>query len=130
MTPPYREYRREAYPRDPFDRGPRRPGPRPAPRKRSNAAVPAAVAVLLLGLVVGHYSILVPALLGIALLYVAVSFVSSRLNPFAIGFYLTVKPSWAAIGAVALIGIVLLATSYAYYVSGFGPIAPGIPRLP
>ncbi|MCI4349697.1 MAG: hypothetical protein L3J93_05725 [Thermoplasmata archaeon] len=99
-------------------------------RKRSHAAIPLAVAILLVGLFLGRYSILVPALLGVTLLWVALTFLSSRLNPFAIGFYLTVKPSWAAIGSVALIGVLLLATSYGYYVAGLGPIAPGLGRVP
>lgn len=110
---------------------PRRPGRRaPRERRRSNAAIPAALAVLVVGLALGHYTILVPGLLGLALLSVAVSFLSSRINPFSVAFYLTVKPSWTAIGTVVGVGLVLLLAAYGYYLSGFGPLVPGLARLP
>ncbi|HEV2428453.1 MAG TPA: hypothetical protein VGV64_01210 [Thermoplasmata archaeon] len=102
----------------------------PRERRRSNAAIPAALAVLLVGLALGHYTILVPGLLGLALLSVAVSFLSSRINPFSVAFYLTVKPSWTAIGTVVGVGLVLLLAAYGYYLSGFGPLVPGLSRLP
>ena len=98
--------------------------------RRSNAAIPVAVLVLLVGLLLGKFSILVPAALGLVLLYTSLAFLSSRLNPFSIGFYLTVKPSWTAIGVLVLLGLVLLFAAYAYYTSGFGPILPGLGHLP
>ncbi len=110
------------------DRGyrPRRPSgalPRRSDDTRSNAAVPAALAVLIAGLVLGHYGFLLPALFGFALLAVALSFVSSHLNPFSIAFYLTVKPSWIAIGTLVLVGVLLLGLAYSEFTSGMGAIA-------
>lgn len=99
-------------------------------RRRSHAAVPLAVVLLFAGLFLGTFSVLIPALLGIGLLYVALTFLSSRVNPFSIGFYLTVKPSWAAIGVVVLAGLLLIATAYTFYATGFGPIAPGFRHIP
>jgi hypothetical protein len=98
--------------------------------KRSHAAIPVAVVVLIIGLLLGKFSILVPGLLGLLLLYTALSFLSTRLNPFSVGFYLTVKPSWTAIGVLVLLGFVLLYAAYAFYLSGFGPILPGLHHLP
>ena len=94
------------------------------PPKRSHAAVPLAVVLLFIGLIVGAYTVIVPALLGIFLLTTGLSFLSTRLNPFSIGFYLTTKPSWTAVGLVFLAGFVLLGTAYGYFVSGFAPILP------
>lgn len=120
----------EERPYRPAYRRPRRPAERAPPRKRSNAAIPLAIALFLAGLVLGQYSILIPALLGVGLVYVALSFLSSRLNPFSLSFYLTVKPSWLSIGTLAFVGLVLVGIAYGYYTAGFGPIAPGIPRIP
>jgi hypothetical protein len=53
------------------------------------------------------------------------SFLSARLNPFAIGFYLTTKPSWTAIGVVFLTAVVLLYSAYAFFVHGIAPVIPG-----
>ena len=117
----------------PAPRRPRRPSSRPpggAPKRRSHAAIPLALVVFLVGILLGPYSILIPALLGIGLVYVSLSFLSSRLNPFSLSFYLTVKPSWLSIGTLALVGIGLVGLAYGYYVSGVGPIAPGVPHLP
>ncbi|HEV2519853.1 MAG TPA: hypothetical protein VGX00_04440 [Thermoplasmata archaeon] len=114
----------------PADRRPRRGRDRAPVRKRSNAAIPVALAVFLAGIILGQYSVLIPGLLGIGLVYVAISFLSSRLNPFSLSFYLTVKPSWLAIGTLAFVGLVLVGVAYGYYVSGLGPFAPGVPRLP
>lgn len=112
-------------------RPPRR-APEEAPVRRSNAAVPVAIVVVIAGLLLGTYSLLFAALLGLLLLGVAVSFLSSRINPFSVGFYLTVKPSWTAIGVVALGGVVLFASVYLYWVHGMGDIVPGVraPRPP
>jgi hypothetical protein len=99
-------------------------------RKRSNAAIPLAIVVFLAGVILAHYSILIPGLLGVGLVYVALSFLSSRLNPFSLSFYLTVKPSWLSIGTLAFVGLALVGVSYAYYVSGLGPFAPGLSHLP
>ena len=107
----------------------RRPTPPPV-RRRSHAAIGLALAVFFAGLVLGLYSILIPALLGVGLLYVAFSFLSSRLNPFSLSFYLTTKPSWLSIGTLAFVGLVLVGVAWGYYANGFGPIAPGIHHLP
>jgi hypothetical protein len=122
----------EGYEPAPYRPPRRRPARRPPPKpsKRSNAAIPVAIALFLAGLILGEYSILVPALIGIGLVYVALSFLSSRLNPFSLSFYLSVKPSWLSIGTLAFVGLILVAVAYGYYVSGLGPLAPGIPRLP
>lgn len=104
-------------------RGPRTRPPEEVAR-RSNAAMPLTVAFLLAGLLFGAYSIVVPALLGGVLLLTGLSFLSSRLNPFSIGFYLTTKPSWPAIGLVFVSALVLLVAAYGYYVSGIAPLIP------
>ena len=105
---------------------------RPAPTKvrHSHAAVPVAAFLLLVGLILGHYTVLIPALLGLVMLYTALSFLSTRLNPFSVGFYLTVKPSWTAIGVLVLLGFVLLFVAYSYYRSGYGPVLPAIAKFP
>jgi hypothetical protein len=93
-------------------------------RRRSHAAVPVAFFLLLLGAVLGHYTILVPFLLGLLLFGSGASFLSSRLNPLSTSFYLTTKPSWSAIGAVFLSGLALLLVAYEYLIRGFGPVVP------
>ena len=108
-------------------RGSGEPPRKSEPPRRSDAAIPVAVVLLLVGLVVAHYSLLIPALLGIGLFLTAGSFVSTRLNPLSIGFYLTVKPSWRAIGVVFLIALALLATAYYEWAHG-APLWPsGLP---
>jgi len=92
--------------------------------RRSNAAIPAAIAVVAFGVYFGRFSILITALLGIALLYSGGSFLSARLNPLSPHFYLTRKPSWAAIGVVFLGALALLAGAYAMWLHGFGPVLP------
>ncbi|MGA7922914.1 MAG: hypothetical protein WCA77_02945 [Thermoplasmata archaeon] len=97
----------------------------PAPVARSsNAAIPVAIVVLVLGLYLGTLTVLAPALLGLLCLFVSVSFLSARLNPFSIGFYLTTKPSWASIGVLVLTGLALIGTAYLYWKNGIGPILP------
>jgi hypothetical protein len=91
---------------------------------RSNAAIPAAIAVVAFGVFLGKYSILITAILGLALLYSGGSFLSARLNPLSPHFYLTRKPSWAAIGVVFLGSVVLLWGAYAMWLHGFGPLLP------
>ncbi len=82
------------------------------PAERSHAAIPVAVVVVGLGLYFASYSLLIPALLGILLLTSGLSLMSSRLNPLSPHFYLTKKPSWAAIGVVFLGGLGLVAEAY------------------
>lgn len=96
------------------------------PPRRSHAAAYAALAVLVLGLYLGQYTILVPAGLGISLLFTAGSFLSARLNPLSIGFYLTTKPSWTAILLVFLSALALLGAAYYYFIHGIAPIVPGL----
>lgn len=92
--------------------------------RNSNAAIPVAIVVLLLGLYLGTLTVLAPALLGLMCLFASLSFLSARLNPLSIGFYLTTKPSWAAIGVLFLIGLALLGTAYLYWTQGIGPLLP------
>ena len=94
------------------------------PPRRSNAAMPITVAFLFIGLLIGTYTIVVPAILGVFLLLTGLSFISTRLNPFSIGFYLTTKPSWPAIGLLFLSALLLLTAAYGYYASGFAPLLP------
>jgi hypothetical protein len=96
----------------------------------SNAAAPIAGALLLTGLVLGSYTVLVPVLLGFFLISSSFSFLSTRVNPLSIGYYLNTKPSWLAIGLLFLCGVTLLAAAYGYYMSGFAPIVPGNTSLP
>jgi hypothetical protein len=106
--------------------GPRRPPePAPEPVQRSHAAAPLAVLVLFLGLLFGTVTVLVPALLGLFLFSSGFSFLSTRLNPFSIGFYLTKKPSWTAIGIIFLSGLLLWLVAYTYFVRGIAPLIPG-----
>jgi len=105
---------------------PPRPLEPPAdPARRSHAAAPLAVAVLFLGLLLGTVTVLVPALLGLFLFSSGLSFLSTRLNPFSIGFYLTKKPSWTAIGIIFLSGLLLWLVAYTYFVRGIAPLIPG-----
>ncbi|MCI4320032.1 MAG: hypothetical protein L3K23_07880 [Thermoplasmata archaeon] len=102
----------------------RSPPTPPRERRRSHAAAPVAFVLLLLGAVLGHYTVIVPFLLAVVLLGSGASFLSSRLNPLSTSFYLNTKPSWSAIGAVFLVGFVLLLVAYEYLVRGFGPVVP------
>ncbi|HYA58005.1 MAG TPA: hypothetical protein VEH57_06050 [Thermoplasmata archaeon] len=92
--------------------------------KRSHAAIPVAVVLAALGLYLGQYSILLPGLFGLALLWAGVSFLSTRLNPLSPHFYLTRKPSWTAVGVVFLLGIGLLWGAYLMWTHGYGPLLP------
>ncbi len=86
--------------------------------RRSNAAVPVAVAVVIVGLYLGQYTFLAPGVLGVVLLVSGFSFLSTRLNPLSPHFYLTRKPSWAAVGAVFLGALGLLAYAYSLLPAG------------
>jgi hypothetical protein len=92
--------------------------------RASHAAIPVVVVVVAVGIYLATYSILVPALLALALFASGFSFLSSRLNPLAITFYLNTKPSWTSIGVVFLGALGLAATTYFFYLQGWGPIVP------
>ncbi len=92
--------------------------------RHSNAAIPVVVVVVLLGVYLGTYSLFVPALLALVLFASGFSFLSSRLNPLAITYYLNIKPSWAAIGVVFLGALGLAGVTYLFYLRGWGPIVP------
>lgn len=94
------------------------------PPRRSNAAAPVGGILLLAGLILGTYTVVIPALLGLFLISSSLSFLSTRVNPLSIGFYLSTKPSWLTIGLLFLCGIVLIGAAYGYYKSGFAPIFP------
>ena len=96
----------------------------PAVSNRSHVAGPAAVALLFTGLLLASYSVLIPLLLGLGLVSASLGFLSARLNPFSLGFYLPVKPSWSAIVLAGLVGVVLVAAAYAELRSGRAPIWP------
>ena len=103
----------------------RRP-PRPdrleaRPAERSNAAIPVAVVVVVVGLYLGTYSLLIPGLLGLVLLVSGTSFLSSRLNPLSVHFYLSRKPSWAAVAVVFLGAAALFGEAYELWLHG-GPL--------
>ena len=92
--------------------------------KRSHAAIPVALVLLLLGLYLSRFTVLFPTLLGVVLFLSGLSFLSTRLNPLSPHFYLTRKPSWLAIGVVFLSALALLATAFEFYVHGLAPILP------
>jgi len=101
----------------------RRPAPartarEPLENRRSNAAIPVAIALVVLGLYFASASLIVPVLLGVVLLLSGLSFVSTRLNPLSPHFYLTRKPSWAAIGVVFLGAAVLLGEAWRLWAAG------------
>ena len=103
-----------------------RPTPSEEPKKRSHAAAPFAVALLLVGLLLGTFTFLMPVLLGFFLFWTGLSFLGTRMNPFSIGFYLTTKPSWSAIGVLFLSALLLWVAAYSYYVHHLGPLLPGV----
>jgi hypothetical protein len=90
--------------------------------RRSHAAIPVAVALVLVGLYLAQYSLIAPGSLGVILLLSGGSFLSTRLNPLSPHFYLTRKPSWTAIGVVFLGAFALLGTTYALWMAHGGPI--------
>jgi len=95
-----------------------------APAARSHAAIPVVVFVVALGVYLGTWTVVFPALLGLVLLWVGGSFLSTRLNPLSPHFYLTRKPSWSAVGTVFLGALLLLAGAYAMWVHHWGPLVP------
>jgi hypothetical protein len=102
--------------------------PTPAhPAPRSHAAAFVAIALLLIGSLLVSWTILLPAFLALLLFSAGLSFVSARINPLSIGFYLTTKPSWSAIGVIFLSGALLLALTYEGWKHGWGPIFPQHP---
>jgi hypothetical protein len=92
--------------------------------RRSNAAIPVAVVLVIIGLYLGSVSIVLTALLGLALLFSAGSLLSTRLNPLSPTFYLTKKPSFLAIGVVFLGALILFAGAYTLWVHNMGPLVP------
>jgi len=94
------------------------------PPRRSNAAIPVALVVVGVGLYLGRYTILLPALFGLFLLWAGGSFLSTRLNPLSAHFYLTTKPSWTAVLVVFLGSIALFGAAYLLYLDHFGPLLP------
>ncbi|HEV2317931.1 MAG TPA: hypothetical protein VGV89_10230 [Thermoplasmata archaeon] len=111
--------------RPPAYAGPEEPdseGRGPAPR--SHAAAYVALALVLVGWVLATWTVLIPGALALLLLSAGVAFLGSRLNPLSIGFYLTTKPSWTAIGLVFLSAVVLLGVAYSYWKTGRGPVVP------
>ena len=91
---------------------------------RSHAAIPVAVAMVLIGLYLGSYSVLFPAFLGLALLFASGSLLSTRVNPLSPTFYLTRKPSFLAIGVVFLGAMILFAGAYTLWVHQLAPLLP------
>jgi hypothetical protein len=95
-----------------------------AETKRSHAAIPVAIVLLVVGLYLSRFTVILTALIGIALFFSGTSFLSTRLNPLSPHFYLTRKPSWLAIGVVFLTSFGLVAAAYELYVHGLAPIFP------
>ncbi len=95
--------------------------------ERSHAAIPIAVILVGIGLYFASTSVLIPAFLGFVLLLSGLSFLSTRLNPLSPHFYLTRKPSWAAVGVVFLGALALLAEAYAVWARG--GVAQLVPHL-
>jgi hypothetical protein len=94
--------------------------------RRSNAAIPVAVAVVLAGLYLGTYTLILPVLLGLVLLFSSGSLLSTRLNPLSPTFYLTKKPSFLAIGVVFLGALVLFGGAYELWLHQLGPVVPHV----
>ena len=116
-----------AYPRAYARPAVRSPAPPPhrageVESRRSHAAIPVVVGLVLLGLNLGQYTFFAPAALGVVLLLAGGSFLSTRINPLSPHFYLLRKPSWLAVGVVFLGSIVLLAYAYSLFVHQFGPV--------
>jgi hypothetical protein len=106
---------------------PRGPSAAPAdPPRRSNAAIPVALVVVGVGLYLARFTILLPVLFGLFLLWAGGSFLSTRLNPLSAHYYLPTKPSWVAVLVVFLGSFSLLGGAYLFYL---GHVAPLLPRL-
>lgn len=105
----------------------RRASAAPAPPpERSHAAIPVALVVVGVGLYLARYTVLLPLLCGVALLWAGFAFLSTRINPLSTHFYLTTKPSWSAIGVVLLGAVVLLVAAYAMVRARWAPIVPHV----
>jgi hypothetical protein len=92
--------------------------------RRSNAAIPVVVVLVIVGLYLGQYSFLAPAILGLVLLFAGGSFLSTRLNPLSPHFYLPRKPSWLAIGVVFLGALGLFWYAYTLLLRQVGGFVP------
>lgn len=83
-----------------------------------------ALVVVIVGLVLGSYTLVAPLALGALLFVSGFSLMSSRLNPLSAHFYSDRKASWPAIGAVFLGALVLLADAYYLWKSRYGGWLP------
>lgn len=111
-------------PRRPFRRPGRTTPSGPPVRRRSHAAIFPTLILLGAGLYLGTLTVIVPVVLGVFMLGAALSFLGSRLNPLSMGFYLSTKPSWSAIGVLFLAAGALLWSAYTYYLHHWGPVLP------
>jgi hypothetical protein len=93
-------------------------------RQRSNAAIPVAIVLVILGLYLSQYTLLLTGLFGVILFFSGTSFVSTRINPLSPHFYLTRKPSWLAITVVFLGSFALVGAAYYLLVHGLAPVFP------
>ncbi len=91
---------------------------------RSDAAIPVAIALVIVGVVLGRYTLLAPLGVGFVLLLSGFSLFSSRINPLSPHFYSNRKASWAAIGVVFLGAVLLFADAYYLWSSHTGSILP------
>jgi hypothetical protein len=98
-------------------------------QRRSHVAVVPALILLGVGWYLARFSILFPAIIGFVLLSGALGLLGSRMNPLSTAFYLTIKPSWTAIGTVFLTAMVLLAMTYEYYIHSWAPVLPHLPAF-
>jgi hypothetical protein len=92
---------------------------------RSNAAGYTAIALVIVAVLLMHYTLLIPVLLGFLLLSAGVSLLGTRVNPLTPTFYLTTKPTWLSIAIVFLAGVGLFALAYHEWRIGGAPIWPG-----
>jgi hypothetical protein len=76
------------------------------------------------GLYLARFTILLPALFGVFLLWAGGSFLSARVNPLSAHFYLSTKPSWTAVLVVFLGSLALFGAAYWLYLDHFGPLLP------
>jgi hypothetical protein len=92
--------------------------------KRSHAAIPVALVLLVVGLYLSRFTILLTTLFGVVLFFAGLSFLSTRLNPLSPHFYLTRKPSWSAIGVVFLSALGLFLAAFELFTHGLAPVVP------
>ena len=97
---------------------------RPPEKRRSNAAIPITIIVVLVGLALGAYTIFGPLLVGLFLLVSGVSLLSSRINPLSPHFYSSHKASWGAVGVVFLGAAILFWDAYYLWTSRIGSLLP------